>query len=242
MGSRNWTSKAEGLYIFRGRGVVPNSQLQHNGDMVRIVATLINRFRPPLTTNKEEDITNSQKMLQLASLTVNPVQVRVQQFGFKTRVKEWVKIDANEEDTIQEFPQLTLQDLWDITFGIYQLKQAKSYTREHLAHNGNYEMFVGREFQDLICVKLQSRHVTCKKYHIWIQYIANGNTSDSVTGWYCTCPNGARHVGCCAHITDAMWYLSFARHDHSLDLSLTHHLPTNILNAADELDSDHEDM
>ena len=179
-------------------------------------------------------------MLELASLSENSVQARIEKIGKKTKVKDWVRVDASDADTIPEFPKLTLQDLRNLTFGLYQLKQAKSYTQEHIKEDGSYEMFVGREFQDLICVKLRSRHVTSKVYYIWIEYAAGGSTAEAITGWYCTCPNGARLVGCCAHIAAGMWYLSYARHDDSLDL--IYHWPTNILDASqmDDIESDQE--
>jgi SWIM zinc finger len=35
---------------------------------------------------------------------------------------------------------------------------------------------------------------------------------DSVSGYSCSCPNGLRTVGCCAHIATVLWYLGYARH------------------------------
>ncbi|CAM4848298.1 unnamed protein product, partial [Rotaria magnacalcarata] len=35
----------------------------------------------------------------------------------------------------------------------------------------------------------------------------------NITGWYCTCPNGSRVVGCCAHIASIIYYLSFGRYN-----------------------------
>ena len=35
---------------------------------------------------------------------------------------------------------------------------------------------------------------------------------DSVSGYSCSCPNGLRTVGCCAHVATVLWYLGFGRH------------------------------
>ncbi|CAF4165165.1 unnamed protein product [Rotaria sp. Silwood2] len=34
---------------------------------------------------------------------------------------------------------------------------------------------------------------------------------ESIQGWYCTCPTGARVVGCCAHTAALLWYLGVCR-------------------------------
>ncbi|KAH3728095.1 hypothetical protein DPMN_054042 [Dreissena polymorpha] len=57
-----------------------------------------------------------------------------------------------------------------------------------------------------------------------LKHIINQNTEDfkvrsyirfkegSVDAWFCSCPVGARVVGTCAHVTSALWYLCFRRH------------------------------
>ena len=82
------------------------------------------------------------------------------------------------------------------------------------------------KIKDLICVKLKSRHVSNKVYFTWIQF-----TEDLIIRWYCTCPNGSRTVGCCAHIAAGLWYLGYARHQP--DIKLIKYWPTKIVNAAD---------
>ena len=37
-----------------------------------------------------------------------------------------------------------------------------------------------------------------------------GEGSDSIICNYCTCRNGARTVGCCAHVIIIIWYLGYA--------------------------------
>jgi len=103
-----------------------------------------------------------------------------------------------------------LDDLHKITIGIYQLKQASSYAREHMSDEGNYVLYVHQEESDILRVKLQSRHTSSKQYQLWIRY--ERDSFDPIRGWYYQCKNGARTVGCCAHIASVLWYLGYDRH------------------------------
>ncbi|KAL1497411.1 hypothetical protein ABEB36_008388 [Hypothenemus hampei] len=85
-----------------------------------------------------------------------------------------------------------------ITIGVYHLKQASSYTREHMSD----ELYVHQEELDILRVKLQSRHTSSKQYQLWIRY--EKDSFDPIRGWYCQCKNGARTVGCCAHIASVL--------------------------------------
>ena len=124
-----------------------------------------------------------------------------------------------------DFPRLSFEELNNLTLveahnqlyflslnrffiflGIYQLKQAKSYTIEHLSADGKYAVKIGKHRPDIIKAKIQSRHKNSTSYDVWIRYLAQ-----EILGWYCTCPAGARTVGCCAHVASIIWYLSFAR-------------------------------
>jgi len=79
-----------------------------------------------------------------------------------------------------------------------------------LSDDGNYILFVHKEESDIIRVKLQSRHTSSKQYQLWIRY--EKDSFDPIKGWFCQCKNGARTVGCCAHIASVLWYLGYYRH------------------------------
>ena len=51
-------------------------------------------------------------------------------------------------------------------------------------------IFVHQEADNLIRVRLQSRHTSSKTYLLWIEY-----SPTEVTAWYCKCRAGARVVG-----------------------------------------------
>ena len=50
-----------------------------------------------------------------------------------------------------------------------------------------------------------------KKY-LFLRYDTTLEGSKSITGFYCTCPCGARNVGACAHITSSLWFLGYGRY------------------------------
>ena len=71
-----------------------------------------------------------------------------------------------------DFPILTDEFIEALTFGVYQLKQVLSYTREHLDENGNYVFELYEEEANILHVKLKSRHHSQTIHNKWIQYYA----------------------------------------------------------------------
>lgn len=184
--------------------VFPNSQIPFLGQYVRIVCALCNAFRPPRVSDNAEDAIISERMLQLVG-TRNLLQQRVEQENWARKNATWIPVTV---DTVVDFPKLTENELRFITLGSYQIKQAKSYTQEHLASDGMYKLFIHKESTDILRVRIQSRHITSKQYNLWIQYTIGINP---ITGWYCQCKTGVRTVGCCAHIASVLWYLGYFR-------------------------------
>jgi hypothetical protein len=84
---------------------------------------------------------------------------------------------------------------------------AKSYTHEHFTE-GKYEIFINTDYTGLLCAKLQTRHISAKKYLLWVSF-----DDIRIKSWYCKCKVGARVVGMCAHITSVIWFLAYARHE-----------------------------
>jgi len=67
----------------------------------------------------------------------------VEKKGIARRPSKWVKLDVLEAAT--DFPCLFEEELRCITIGVYQLKQVKSYTNEHLNEEGNYDFFISSD-------------------------------------------------------------------------------------------------
>ena len=107
------------------------------------------------------------------------------------------------------------------------MEQAPSYYAEHIKPGGRYEVgecvhteslphidhgFSADMDAMLVRGQIQSRHRsrTCHKIYILIDKSRSG--ADSVSGYSCSCPNGLRTVGCCAHVATVLWYLGHGRY------------------------------
>ncbi|XP_062587204.1 uncharacterized protein LOC134248846 [Saccostrea cucullata] len=185
--------------------VLPTNQVPHIGDYIRIICAISNKFLPPLSSAHEDEVAMAAKMLHL-SRQVNTLKERVERENLNSRkTTMWTNASS-----IQDFPQLSEEQLREITCGTYQLKLSRFYIQEHL--EGNQDILVHREDPHLLKVKMQSRHVSSKSHVLWISYNAA-----EVTAWYCLCKTGARVVGVCAHVASILWYLGYARYIQDTD-------------------------
>lgn len=228
--------------------VVPNTQIPYIGDFVRITSALCNAYKPPRKqAASEDDYVIARRMLAL-SKKENCLQKYIESNGWLRKTVIWKELEAT---SVEDFPRLTLEDLQRITIGVYQIKQASSYTREHLNDDGNYVLFTHKEIAGVIRVKLQSRHTSAKQYQLWIRY--ETDSFDPIKEWYCQCKTGARVVGCCAHIASVLWYLGFYRHcdnvpHYNSDNYINHELDAGSWSESDSdsdsdlLDSDDEEV
>ncbi|XP_052078126.1 uncharacterized protein LOC127716083 [Mytilus californianus] len=193
--------------------VVPNTMISSIGDLVKITGGILNKYKRPLVCNPEHEEV-AKKMLD-RSVLQNSLQTYVEENNLIRRRTVYLPINASGT-VLENFPKLTEEILRDITLGIYQLKQAPGYTREHLSESGNYELLLCKESETLLQVKIQSRHSKSTIHTLWIDYNAGSSEEKPVNGWYCTCKVGARMVGCCAHVASVLWYLGLERHMKSL--------------------------
>ena len=60
----------------------------------------------------------------------------------------WTGLDASE--AVKDFPRLSLDDLMELTLVIYQVKQTKAYTIEHIDPDGTYEIKVTKVDEAII--------------------------------------------------------------------------------------------
>jgi len=66
-------------------------------------------------------------------------------------------------------------------------------------------------------VRIQLRHSGNSIYKVYVSYFVSGNEAVTkndtlINGWYCTCKNGTRTVGCCSHISSIIYYFGYARY------------------------------
>ena len=155
---------------------MPNSQLHCLGDYVRIVCAVCNAYRPPLIACSSDDTELAEKLKKLMKVS-NYLQKKVLDEKLATRIAVWQKM---EEEALEDLSKLSDSQLQDLTLGIYQIKQAKSYAQEHMSEEGKYEFNVHKEEAGLIRVSIQSRHYSSKSYFLWVSY-NSGHGDESIT-------------------------------------------------------------
>lgn len=137
-----------------------------------------------------------------------------------------------------------------IFVGSYQIRQAKSYILEHLKPSeldpNDLEFIVElcEQHSDLIRIRFVSRHSTNKNYLATVQF--DTYQDEPIQGWYCTCPAGARVVGCCVHIAALLWYLGVCRAEydgkgHSLSAQHLLQAVEDCVQYVETIDSDDEE-
>lgn len=135
---------------------------------------------------------------------------------------------------------MTVEFIKALTFGIYQLKQARSYVEDFVDENGNYQFEVIQEENNLIRVKIKSRFVNNCLHNVFIQYNAK-KSRKPIEGYYCDCKVGARMLGTCAHVTSVLHFFGVARCN--IDLikpSITNDFIRFCYDANEEIDSESE--
>lgn len=123
--------------------------------------------------------------------TSDDLNIAIRMLGWKmerwaTKRTTWTPMTS---DSIDDFPKLTRPELRDLTLTIYQIKQAKLYTKESVTSDGSYELFSNKEDEKILRVKLQPWRINSKQYQLRIQY----NNEQSLC-WYCQCKVGNRTV------------------------------------------------
>lgn len=90
-------------------------------------------------------------------------------------------------------PRLDDEEIRNHTYVKYQLRLSSTCMKEHL--DGESNIYFHEQENTLLRAKIQSRHISSKKYQLWIHYIES-----TVESWYCTCLGGTRVVGTCQYL------------------------------------------
>lgn len=192
-----------------------------------VAAALINRFHPVLVDR--EDAREIVSVIQERIFEENYLADFVELHNLNRKRAQYrsITVEINNID----FPRMEYEDLILISLGIYQIKQARSYYGEHIRQDGSYIIEVCREVDDellsnlniinnentwLLRGKIASRHISSKKYYIYILIDATLNGRYAIKNYCCNCIVGRRTIGCCAHIMTLIWYLSWARYQTSI--------------------------
>jgi hypothetical protein len=134
--------------------VMYNTLIPLIGDYFPVVCARINRFCSTFVydTSKDEEI--AEKMLQLVEHS-NELKRYIDNLKQSPGKNiEWYNLDAAQ--ALNEFPIFSYESLMDLTLGIYQLKQSKSYAIEHLDPNGEYHVKISNQEKYLLRARIQS--------------------------------------------------------------------------------------
>ncbi|CAF1406262.1 unnamed protein product [Didymodactylos carnosus] len=165
-----------------------------------IISAVLNAYRPRTTESVDPQ---AQKTLAMSTeqraAMQNDLKKRVES-GKLSSKSNWEKI--NEADF--DFPLLDLDDLCSLFFRVYQLKQSRSYTAEHLDDDGNYYIEIKPYEHSLIRCAIRTRHSHSTKYYVWVEYSLR-DTSEPTKCRHLKFKSGERTVGCCAHVACIIW-------------------------------------
>lgn len=70
----------------------------------------------------------------------------------------------------------------------------------------SYSIQQCRVLPNLIRVPTRSAHVDQTNYHPTIEF-----DEQRILGWWCDRPTSSRFIGCCSHVSCAIWFLSYER-------------------------------
>jgi hypothetical protein len=218
--------------------VWPNQSIPHMMKDFRIACAILNVFHQTIESDVRDGLALATSMLDrfdednlLAKVTT------ALHLNRESSLDKWERIEESHEFVV-DFPHLSEEDLRSITLGSYQLRQARSYYAEHIKTNGSYVVDVCKHIGNLplsshglsvgdpmlIRGRIQSRHRSSHRYFIYIlidRLVLKDEEKDgvdAVSGYCCSCPNGLRTVGCCAHVATVLWYLGFGRHQSEIPI------------------------
>ncbi|KAL1488844.1 hypothetical protein ABEB36_014639 [Hypothenemus hampei] len=198
-------------------------QIPYIGDLYRIAGAVINRYHPIILMDGA-NIEMAQALLERRRQP-NIVQARVEVKNLYTRnAQRWVRLNAGQ---IQDFPILTIQELKDLIFGIYQVKLAPSYVQDKLRREAEdefqLEMLRGENRlpePGFMRIRVFSRFRNATRHQLWIAYVPTNDEENEhmeneshILGYYCSCKSGARTVGTCAHVASVIWFLGYAQNE-----------------------------
>ncbi|XP_041357860.1 uncharacterized protein LOC121374814 [Gigantopelta aegis] len=148
--------------------VVPNTMIPYTGEFLQVIGAICNKYGKPLVSSDSQSENIASYMLEKAE-EGNHLQKYLEDNDLLKKKSLFKNLDDATVE-LQNFPKLNMDQLRDITIGVYQLKQASSYSREHVDDNGEYAVMVCKESPTLIKVKIQSRHTSSAAHTLWIEY------------------------------------------------------------------------
>lgn len=188
----------------------------------QICCGLINKYHSTFESNGENALIIAYKMKSRLNMENVLAQI-VRKRAFELIMKKFILVDD-----FDSLPTLTERDLLMRSLGKYQIKQAASYTQDHMKENGNqFSLFIlpdniSYEFvapfssdgksPAILMIQLKSRHKSRKYYNGFVLIDRDGEGEDVVLGYYCDCYVGSRTVGCCSHVMTIIWFALYKKY------------------------------
>ncbi len=190
--------------------VIPNSYLPMMKGVVRIACALINKFGKPLLIESEKHqkiLKEVESRLEMPNLMAD----KVKEFELKKN-KKWMKATSGE---VIGFPRLSEDDIWQISLGPYQIKKGQRYTERDLKLDPLYRVLIHKEQDGLVRIKLQSKYRRAVTHNLWVEFCDDPKRepANRILGYFCYCEQGARNLGCCAHVAAVLLYLGRDAYD-----------------------------
>jgi hypothetical protein len=177
--------------------VIPGAYLPKLTRFFRIAMAILNCFFPTLIDNTPRR--NEIALLALERIKLdNHLEKRVKREKLDDKTNAWTLASAS---VVPEFPHLSIEDMQNLTLGVYQTGLADEYVKQHLNADSEFLIEVNNEVSEILRAKLRSRFRTGKKHYLWIEFDQQLEGHNSITGHFCTCWVGSRTVGLCAHIS-----------------------------------------
>lgn len=224
------------------------SDLPHLMADFRICAALINRYFKSIESHKGIAVEVATRMLDRLNRP-NKLASIVATNRFQKKLKDFRRFDDFEE-----LPVLTETDLFWVSLGKYQIKNAASYCQAHLKVNQSqfatytcpdeiYEDFFPDFVQNygeliLLMIRIKS-HFRSNKSHdayVLLSTAAQNNSSDCVLEYCCSCYNGLRTIGCCSHVMSLLWFALCIKNPNNM------HRPAGFLDDYFDLPSSDSDL
>lgn len=197
----------------------------------QICAGLINR--------KQKLLVEPDNIVDIAAQMMSRVQMRnvLRDVALSKDIEEQIKKRNYTALDNSIFPEMTMENLWSISFGNYQILKALLYLRAHLDSHDNQldvfvfdDIFVSSKFEYLndgrhtvlIMSELKSRFSSARTYRTLILFNPDESGSNTVLQRYCVCFVGSRTVGCCSHVMAILFFLGYAQYNGGVQMFCRH--------------------
>lgn len=201
--------------------IIPSILTKHLMSDYQIGAAMLNAFGKPIICDQDDYANISQRMINCVHRK-NELRSVIRSKSFRrTERLHFKSVDGSQ----LEFPKLNEQEIKNFALGVYAVKQAISYTAQHMK-DGKFpikrlpDTYVLTHFERicvkmskpiLISTKILSRFRSQKLHSVYVLYESAAVRHPQIHYW-CGCQHGQRTIGCCGHVMAVVWYFGFGRY------------------------------